>query len=61
MGEIIKFRKPSAAERNKGQTLCRHGRHRWKVETENVFDVKQGKLVTKYVCDRCGKHKTKAI
>jgi ribosomal protein S14 len=58
MGEIIKFRKPTLKAKAEGKTLCRSGFHRWKVVTERTFDVKQGKLVTRRRCERCGKEQT---
>ena len=58
MGEVIKFRKPTAAASADGKTLCRSGFHKWKVAPDRRFDVKSGKLVTLYRCERCGKHKT---
>jgi hypothetical protein len=58
MGEIIKFKKPSLKEKAEGKTLCKSGFHRWKVVTERKFDVKQGKLVTRRRCERCGKEQT---
>lgn len=54
MGDIIPFKKPKAAEKHKHKTLCKSGFHKWRVESENRFDVKQGKLVTAYRCERCG-------
>ncbi len=54
MAEIIPFRKPKASEKHKGKTLCRSGFHRWAVDTTQVFDVKQGRLVTVSRCERCG-------
>ena len=58
MGEVIKFRRPSAAEKHKGKSLCRSGFHKWRVIKDKQFDVKQGKLVTLYECSRCGERKT---
>lgn len=65
MGDIVQFKplsknakKKKNAEKSKGTTLCRHGHHKWKVVKENQFDVKKGKLVTIYECERCGKRKT---
>ena len=58
MGEIIKFRKPSLKEKAEGKTMCKSGFHRWKIVTERKFDVKQGKLVTRRRCERCGKEQT---
>ena len=57
MAEVIPFRKPSLKEKHKGNTLCRHGHHKWAVDKEKQFDVKAGKLVTVYNCVRCGKKK----
>lgn len=54
MAEIIPFRKPKLSEKYKGRNLCRSGFHKWKVDKDKVFDVKQGRLVTVYRCERCG-------
>lgn len=58
MGDVVPFKRKTAAEKHQGKTLCRHGYHKWKVKTENTFDVKQGKLVTVYECVRCGEKKS---
>ncbi len=55
MGDVLKFKKPSLAEKHKGKTLCRSGFHKWRIVQEKQFDVKQGKLVTLFQCSRCGK------
>jgi hypothetical protein len=60
MAEIIPFKRPKASERHKGNTLCRQGHHKWQLDKESVFDVKQGKLVSRYQCSRCGKIKNQA-
>lgn len=60
MADIIAFKRPKAGQRHKGKTLCRHGHHKWVVEKDNVFDSKQGRLVTRYRCARCGQLKIKA-
>jgi hypothetical protein len=60
MAEILPFKRPRASDRHKGKTLCRNGHHKWKVESETVFDVKQGKLVSRYRCERCGATRTQA-
>ena len=60
MGDVVRFRKPTAAEKAKGKTLCRRGFHKWVVVRERQFDVKQGRLVTVYECVRCGVVKTLA-
>ena len=54
-------RKPKAAERAQGKTLCRRGFHKWQVATEQQFDVKQGRLITVYRCSRCGATKSTAL
>ncbi|QKT02508.1 hypothetical protein HUS23_01010 [Ectothiorhodospiraceae bacterium 2226] len=60
MGEVVKFKKPRPSERYKGRTLCRSGFHKWKPVAERPFDVRQGRLVTQYRCERCGATKTDA-
>ena len=61
MSNVVPFKRKKPAEKHKGKTLCRHGFHKWIIESEQVFDVKQGKLVSKWVCQRCGEIKTKAV
>lgn len=61
MGDVIAFKRPSAAQKHKGKTLCRSGFHKWKVVTEKKFDVKQGRLVTLSRCQRCGEEKLEAL
>ncbi|MDX1732946.1 MAG: hypothetical protein R3228_01220 [Halioglobus sp.] len=60
MAEVVPFRKPSLKEKHRGKTLCRHGHHKWQVDKARQFDVRQGRLVTVYVCSRCGEKKVKA-
>lgn len=60
MADILPFKRTTPAQKHKGKTLCRSGFHKWKVVTEQQFDVKQGKLVTRYKCTRCGEEKVKA-
>lgn len=55
MADVIPFRRPSAKEKHRGNTLCRHNHHKWEVDKAKQFDVKAGKLVTVYRCSRCGK------
>lgn len=43
-----------------GNTLCRNGHHRWVVWKNLPFDVRQGKLITVYRCERCGKQRSVA-
>jgi hypothetical protein len=59
MADIIPFRKPGPSERHKGSTLCRRGFHRWAL-VATPFDVKRGKLVNRYRCERCGVEKSRA-
>jgi len=58
VGEVLKFKKPSLAEKHRGNTLCKNGFHKWEIVQENHFDVKQGRLVTGLKCIRCGATKT---
>lgn len=60
MGEVIPFRKPPLADRNRGVTLCKNGFHKWEVWQEQKFDVKRGRLVTVYRCVRCGATRNEA-
>ena len=59
MADILPFRKRGAAERHKGNTLCRRGFHKW-APVDRPFDVKKGRLVTRYRCRRCGAERTAA-
>ncbi len=61
MGNIVQFKKPALADKAKAHTMCKRNFHKWKIVTEQKFDVKQGKLVTLFRCSRCGKEKTKAV
>ena len=60
MAEILPFKRPKLSEKHRGNTLCRHGHHKWELERESVFDSKQGRLVTRYKCTRCGKVRVEA-
>jgi len=60
--KVISFKKAAKArlqQKAKGKTLCKNGMHKWQIDQEKQFDVKTGKLVTRYVCARCGDTKTK--
>lgn len=59
MGEVVKFKKPRARDKNKGRTLCASGFHKWQIVISCKFDVKQGKLVSLMRCARCGKEQNK--
>lgn len=56
--KILAFKKPAPRDKNRGKTLCLNNFHKWQLVSERKFDVKQGKLVTLYRCQRCGKEKT---
>ena len=60
VAEVLPFKRKSLKEKHKGNTLCRHGHHKWKLDNAKQFDVKLGKLVTSYTCSRCGKVKNEA-
>lgn len=62
MADIIPFapgkkKKPAAPQRS---ALCQNGHHRWVVWQKKPFDVKQGKLITIYRCERCGIERSEA-
>lgn len=59
MGDVIKFRRRRPGEKAAGRGLCRSGFHKWEV-VERPFDVRQGRLVTRYRCGRCGAERTEA-
>ena len=59
MGDVLKFKRPTARERGNGRTLCGSGFHKWKTQNEKRFDVKLGKLLTVDRCERCGKVRTR--
>ena len=60
MNNVLPFKRPSPFEKHKGKTLCKSGFHKWKIKTDKKFDVKEGKLVTVYECERCGETKVEA-
>ncbi len=61
MSKVIPFRRPTAREKHRGNTLCRSGHHKWRIDKAQVFDTRQGRLVTRFVCSRCGAVKTRAL
>ncbi|MEO0442968.1 MAG: hypothetical protein AAFZ92_04395 [Pseudomonadota bacterium] len=61
MGKVLKFKKKTPWQKHKGKSLCRDGFHKWKVVSKKQFDVKRGKLVTLYKCERCGKEKVELL
>jgi len=58
VSNVVPFKRKTPAEKHKGKTLCRSGFHKWEVVRDNVFDVKEGRLVTVKKCKRCGVIKT---
>jgi hypothetical protein len=58
MTKVVKLNKV-LQKRAEGKTLCRSGFHKWKVATRAQFDVKQGRLVTREQCERCGETRNK--
>ena len=60
MGDVVAFKKTKAKDKHKGKSLCRSGFHKWEVVNTNPFDIKQGKMVSRYRCSRCGATKTEA-
>lgn len=61
MAEILPFKRRKLSERHRGNTLCRNGHHKWVVDKESIFDVKLGRLVTRFRCARCGETKIGAL
>lgn len=62
MADILPFKKSAAKKiKPKGDTLCKQGHHQWRIVTAQKFDVKKGRLVTLYQCERCKQRKIKAI
>jgi len=59
-GELVHFKKPKAADKARGKTLCRAGFHNWLIDKKRQFDLRQGRLVTVYRCSRCKVLKTEA-
>lgn len=61
--KLVQFKKPAGKPKTgKGKVLgmCEHGFHRWKICKDKQFDSREGKLVTIYRCERCGKQKVMA-
>ena len=59
MGKVLPFKKPKAASRHRGNTLCKRGFHKWEV-VNRPFDVKKGELLACYRCVRCGLEKNES-
>ncbi len=60
MSKVLPFKVPRPKDKHRGKTLCKRGFHKWEVVKGNPFDVKTGKLISRYKCLRCGKIKTEA-
>lgn len=60
MGDVVQLKKKKPSAKHKGNILCKRGFHKWEIDQEKQFDVKQGRLVTVYKCKRCGKVKVEA-
>jgi len=60
MSNVIPFKQPDLRKKQKGKTLCKSGFHKWEVDNEKPFDVKAGKLISRYRCSRCGLSKTES-
>ena len=53
--KVVPFKKPRAGKKAQGRSLCKSGFHKWETDKTTRFDVRQGKLVTRKRCKRCGK------
>jgi hypothetical protein len=62
MAEIIPFGRGPKKKHNTPQrsVLCQNGHHRWVVWQQKPFDVKQGKLITIFRCERCSAERSEA-
>jgi len=58
---VQKQRKQLKQSAGRKQLLCKNGHHKWEVQTQRRFDVKEGRLATDYRCVHCGKQQTKYI
>lgn len=61
MADVIPFKRPRPSDQHKGKTLCRRGFHKWKALPGTPFDVKLGRLVTRFRCERCGAEKAEPV
>jgi hypothetical protein len=52
--DLNKFKKRRNKTRAKGKTMCKSGFHQWEFDGKKQFDVKQGKLISRQTCRRCG-------
>lgn len=61
MSNVLSLQKARKARQKGISPLCREGFHKWQPVKNTGFDVKQGKLVTRYRCARCGAEKNEAV
>lgn len=64
MSDVVSLQKHKQAllkRKGKQSTLCGNNFHSWEVVKDNVFDVKEGRLVTQYRCKRCGATKNTTL
>lgn len=54
---LDQFKKQQLKKKNKANTLCKSGFHKWEIIQKDHFDVKKGLLVTTYQCRFCKKTK----
>lgn len=56
MTDVVPFpgAKARRSRKARNKTLCKSGFHKWETDKAGQFDVKQGKLVTRERCARCG-------
>lgn len=60
MADILPFQPMPKQKAPKRSSLCANGHHRWVVWQKKPFDVKLGKLITVYRCERCGAERSEA-
>lgn len=64
MAEVISFKaakKKQQKAKAKASTLCKEGHHQWRIDQNKQFEPRSGKLITVYICQRCGKKQTKLL
>lgn len=54
MTNVVSLAQARKARQKRISPLCREGFHKWQPDKQTGFDVKQGKLVTRMRCARCG-------
>lgn len=62
MGDVISLKShKKKVTKAKSKGMCRYGFHKWKIWQDKQFDVREGKLVTVYRCERCHVQKVEII